>query len=652
MTLPLHGSGSDGSALNGSAGPVPGDVVDVAVVGAGPSGLMMANLLGTYGLRVTVLEAGPGLIDYPRGVGMDDETLRTFQTAGVVDEVLQHTVPHQQLVFVDAKGRDLARLAPPTGEFGWPRRNGFVQPLADRVLLEGLDRFGSVEVQWSARVTGVAQDDEGVALAVSHPAGDRTVRARYVVGADGGSSATRKGLGLAFEGTSASADWLVIDLRNDPLGRPGAYVWADPERPFVSISIPHGIRRFEFMLKPGETEANAMTDEFVTRLLEPFVPSTAPVDIIRRRVYTHHSRMASSFRSGRVFLVGDAAHVMPVWQGQGYNSAIRDSVNLSWKLAMVLRGLAADTLLDTYETERRAHVRAMISLSTWVGRFVSVTNRATATARNLFFRAISVAPMAKSYIVQMRFKPMPTLSDGALTHVGSAGEVTTVGRLFIQPTVCTREIASLKLDDALGPWFALVVWNNDPAAVLDVDARARLARRRRPAGGRPPRGAAAVGRGRARRVGLGRRRPRRDAQDLVRRSAGVGRARPPGPHRRRRRARRTPRPTWCAGSTKPSVRLSRRREPLRRRWFRQVAAPTRRTPDRLAGRGRRPLVHPHVDVRLQLALARYLARVVESIQLGAEPTVAQVHAIRELRLVVAELRLLVVDYYSRTAGHR
>jgi len=450
--------------------------IDVAVIGAGPTGLMIANLLGLHGLRVCVFEAEPELIDFPRGVGMDDETCRTFQAAGLVDAVLPHTIAHQLLVFVDCKQRDLARIAPTTGDFGWPRRSGFVQPLADRVLLDGLDRFDTVDVHWSSRVTGFTPDADGVELTIAAPTGERTIRASYVVGADGGSSATRKALGFGFAGNSAAADWFVIDVRNDPLGQPGAYVCADPRRPYVSISIPHGIRRFEFMLKPGETEAEAMTDEFVARLLQPFVPPPATVDIIRRRVYRHHSRMAEHFRSGRVFLIGDAAHVMPVWQGQGYNSGIRDSLNLSWKLAMVLRGQAGDQLLESYESERREHIRAMIQLSTWVGRLVSINNRAGAAARNLFFRALAAVPSAKSYIVQMRFKPMPTMATGALTRIGSLSEPSPVGRLFIQPTVRTREAASLKLDDALGPWFTLIVWNNDPRAILDDDARCRLAR--------------------------------------------------------------------------------------------------------------------------------------------------------------------------------
>lgn len=458
-----------------SAGPAGRDA-DVAVIGAGPVGLMTANLLGLYGVRTIVLETRGELIDYPRGVGMDDETLRTFQAAGVVDRVLEHTIPDQLLVFVDRKYKDLARLEPTTGEFGWPRRNGFVQPLADRVLLDGLDRFEHVAVQWAATVTGIAQDGDGVLVTVGEGEAGRTLRVAYVVGADGGSSQIRKSLGIPFEGTTATSRWLVIDIRNDPLGQPGAFVIADPRRPRVSISIPHGIRRFEFMLRAEETEADVDDDAFIARLLAPHMPPGTPVDIIRRRVYTHHSRMSASFRSGRVFLAGDAAHVMSVWQGQGYNSGIRDAFNLAWKLAMVLRGGAGDRLLDTYDLERRDHVRAMIQLSRWVGQMVSIRNRAAAGTRGLFFKTISLIPRAKQYIVQMRFKPMPTIRRGAITRVGALSAPTPVGRLFPQPWVATADAARVRLDDALGPWFALLAWNNDPRAILDDVALERATR--------------------------------------------------------------------------------------------------------------------------------------------------------------------------------
>ena len=155
-------------------------------------------------------------------------------------------------------------------------------------------------------------------------------------------------------------------------------------------------------------------------MLAPFVPHPDRVDVIRHRVYTHHSRIAGSFRKGRLFLAGDAAHLMPVWQGQGYNSGIRDAANLGWKLAAVVTGQAGDALLDTYDAERRKHARAMIDLSTMVGRVISPTNRRVATLRDRVIRAASVVPTLKRYILEMRFKPMPRYEQGAVAHVGDA----------------------------------------------------------------------------------------------------------------------------------------------------------------------------------------------------------------------------------------
>src|ERR1700759_688314 len=132
-------------------------------------------------------------------------------------------------------------------------------------------------------------------------------------------------------------------------------------------------------------------------MLSRLVPYPDRVDIIRRRLYTHHSRIASSFRKGRIMIAGDAAHLMPVWQGQGYNSGIRDAANLGWKLAAVVNGHADDALLDTYDIERRKHARAMIDLSTMVGRVISPTNRRVAGLRDRVIHAASVGPTVKRY---------------------------------------------------------------------------------------------------------------------------------------------------------------------------------------------------------------------------------------------------------------
>ena len=228
-------------------------------------------------------------------------------------------------------------------------------------------------------------------------------------------------MGVSFDGTTSSTRWLVVDIANDPLGHPNSEVGADPERPYASISIAHGIRRFEFMIHADESDEQAEDPAFLTQMLARLVPHPDRVDVIRRRVYTHHSRIAGAFRSGPMLLAGDAAHLMPVWQGQGYNSGISDAANLGWKLAAVVSGRADDKLLDTYDIERRKHARAMIDLSTMVGRVISPTNRRVAGARDLLVRSASIVPSLKRYVLEMRFKPMPRYEQGAVVHSVSGG---------------------------------------------------------------------------------------------------------------------------------------------------------------------------------------------------------------------------------------
>jgi 3-(3-hydroxy-phenyl)propionate hydroxylase len=448
--------------------------VDVVVVGAGPVGLTLANILGLQGVQTLVVDERDTLIDYPRGVGLDDESLRTFQAIGLVDRILPHTVPNQILRFVDAKRRVLAEMAPPDARFGWPKRNGFVQPLVDAELLSGLDRFEHVGVWWGHPMTSCSETADAVTVELDAEAGRKTVRTRYVVGCDGGRSTTRRLMGVSFDGTTSPTRWLVVDVANDPLGHPNSEVGADPERPYASISIAHGIRRFEFMIHADETDEQAEDPAFLARMLAYFVPHPDRVEVIRHRVYTHHSRIAGAFRRGRLLLAGDAAHLMPVWQGQGYNSGIRDAANLGWKLAAVVTGYAEDALLDTYDVERRKHARAMIDLSTMVGRVISPTNRRVAAVRDLVVRSASIVPSLKRYVLEMRFKPMPRYEQGAVVHTvvpkKPSRTDTPVGTLFVQPRVDTRDHQNVLLDDVLGGGFAVLCWNNNPREILGANA--------------------------------------------------------------------------------------------------------------------------------------------------------------------------------------
>ncbi|MCQ1948885.1 MULTISPECIES: bifunctional 3-(3-hydroxy-phenyl)propionate/3-hydroxycinnamic acid hydroxylase [Arthrobacter] len=456
---------------------------EILIIGAGPTGLTLANLLGRRGIRTILIEARDKLIDYPRAVGIDDESLRAMQGLGLVDKVLEHTVPDQQIRIVNGAGKIIAGINPTTREFGWPRRNGFVQPLVDQILLEGAQRYDCVEVRLGAKATDVVQDADGVTVTVHSQGKDSSIRAEYLVGCEGGRSFTRQKLGIPFTGETRRQRGLVIDVANDPLGTPHAVFGGDPTRGYATLSLPHGIRRWEFMLLDGEDDDLINSDEFLHQLLRDHVAEPAELDVIRRRVYEHHARLADRFRDGRVLLAGDAAHVMPVVAGQGWNSCIRDALNLGWKLPAVVRGLADDRLLDTYAEERRDHVKAMIDLSVGMSKVVTNRSKVTSAVRDTAAAVIDRLPKLKSYVSGQGFKPMPKYTRGVVVP-GKWPESKSVpiedgvqpgtGTLFPQPHVRTADGEDVLLDDVTGDGWRIFVWNNNPEHFLSADSLAAL----------------------------------------------------------------------------------------------------------------------------------------------------------------------------------
>ncbi|ATG75775.1 3-(3-hydroxyphenyl)propionate hydroxylase [Zobellella denitrificans] len=445
------------------------------IAGAGPVGLMIANYLGHCGVEVMVVEKLDTLIDFPRAIGLDDESLRTFQAVDLAEQVLPHTTPMHAMRFLTPKGRCFADIQPNTDEFGWSRRNAFIQPLADKVLYDGLARFDKVRVLFSRDLQAFSQDGEGVSLTLAGPQGEERLRARYLVACDGGNSLVRRTLDISFDGKTAPNQWIVIDVRNDPLGTPNIYMCCDAERPYVSAALPHGIRRFEFMVMPGETEEQLSRPEELQRLLAKVLPDPTRVDVIRQRVYTHNARLAGEFRRGRILLAGDAAHIMPVWQGQGYNSGMRDASNLAWKLALVVQGLAGDELLDSYQQERRDHARAMIDLSVTAGHVLAPPKKWQASLRDGISWLLNYIPPVKRYFLEMRFKPMPQYHQGVLVEPTAKLKQSPVGKLFIQPKVRLGEQVLL-LDEVIGRRFAVIAWGTDPTYGLSAEELAHWQR--------------------------------------------------------------------------------------------------------------------------------------------------------------------------------
>lgn len=449
---------------------------DLAIVGAGPVGLTIANIVGAAGLKVILIEQLDELINYPRGVGLDDEALRVFQSIGLVDRIVKHTTPFHWVRIYNDKRQLITTVEPRHMPYGWSKRNAFHQPLADKVLYEGLARYPNVRVLFGHQMTEIEDGRDSVTIrGQTTEGGAFSISSRYLVGSDGGRSFTRKHIGAAFEGNTKPEPFLVIDLADDPIGRPNLEFVCDARLPYVSIALPHGVRRFEFSVpKEAVVNGNDVTDDFVAMNLSRIKPGISIKSIIRRRVYYHSARLASKFRSGRVLIAGDAARLMPVWQGQGYNSGIRDAINVGWKLVFVLKGRAEDALLDSYHQERWQNSKDMIAVSVLMGRIFNPGPKILCMLRDWFFWTLDIFPNAKRYVTTMAWKPVPKITRGVIVEAPTERKNNPVGTLFFQPWVRDKAGARARLDDFIGVNFAVVSWSNDPSCYLDDEAKAIL----------------------------------------------------------------------------------------------------------------------------------------------------------------------------------
>lgn len=415
---------------------------DVAIVGFGPVGALLANMLGRAGHRVLVLERDADIHPLPRAVHFDGEVMRIFQADDLAEAVVGLARPSSKgMRFINAAGETLMerRGVEGVGPQGWANNWYFNQPTLDAALRAGAARYPGVDIRLQHDVVDLTERGDHVALRV----GDSEFTARYVVGCDGARSMVRRHIGSTQDDLGLHQPWLVIDLLVDPHSPRVAALpeytiqLCDPARPMTVVNVGGRRRRWEIMLMPGDL-AEAMTDPaiFWPMLSRWLGPNDAMVE--RAAVYTFHSVIARGWRRGRLLLAGDACHQTPPFLGQGMCAGLRDVGNLSWKLDAVLHGRAADGLLDTYESERAPHVRAFIELAVRLGAIIQATDPAVAEARDEQFRDGGT---------ELFDFPQPQLGPGARIDADSP-----VGVIFPQPRLPDRRL----LDEMIGARFAVI----------------------------------------------------------------------------------------------------------------------------------------------------------------------------------------------------
>ena len=379
---------------------------DVAVIGCGPVGALAANLAAAAGLSILVIDRETSPHPLPRAVHLDHEMMRLFQSAGLAEAIaptMRETQGHLHL----GADHGVIRYMGTAGRakpFGWANDYFFYQPELEALLREGLARFDTVTTAFGCELTGFTQDDDGVTLHLRGADGDDTTRASWVIACDGARSVVRKQLDIALDDLDFEEPWLVVDAEVDaPVRFPD--VWGvpaaadlqqlsvmrcDPQRPATIVPGRGKIRRWEFMLLPGETDDAMMQPDAVAALLAPYLDGV-PHRVLRATTYRFHGLVARAWRDRRMFLAGDAAHQTPPFFGQGMCHGMRDVANLAWKLALVTRGAADPALLDSYQPERDPHVRSVVAAAVEAGRYICELDPQRAAERDAAMRARAVS---------------------------------------------------------------------------------------------------------------------------------------------------------------------------------------------------------------------------------------------------------------------
>jgi 3-(3-hydroxy-phenyl)propionate hydroxylase len=445
----------------------------VLIVGAGPAGLTLANLLGTEGVDTVLVERNPGCVPEPRAVALDGESMRTLQAAGLADTVSETIKQGFVADYINGEGTHLFSTDLTARPYGYCLQNTFDQPTLERQLLAGLSRFDCVSVYHGTGLLDFRQEGERVSARLRTADGrESRLEADYMVGCDGGRSGVRQALGIDMCGDRLPQKWLVVDTVDRHLiGEPECRFFCDPARPAMTILRPGGERRWEWMLLEGETDEEMLADARIRALLADHTDADS-VEIYRKCVYGFSAVVAERFSQGRVYLAGDAAHMTPPFAGQGLNAGLRDVRNLSWKLARVLDGTLPASLLDTYDVERHDAARTMVDMAVMLGDQIQPTDTGAAAERDAMFAEINSDPAAAAAFGRDVVAP---LSDVRLPAGWFAGDGLG-GRMLPQPTVGSND-GEVLLDDVIGPGFtALVVGGADvPEKILAHPLWAALA---------------------------------------------------------------------------------------------------------------------------------------------------------------------------------
>ena len=350
---------------------------DIVIVGLGPTGGTLANLLAMNNVSVLILEKEENIYNLPRAVHFDDEIMRVFQTIGITKSLSKKLIINKGTKFIDDNGELLLDWPRPKKitENGWYPSYRFHQPDLERSLRHNLKKYKNVTIVQNAEVYKTINKKNYVEVNYKNTKTNKiySLKSKYLIGCDGANSFLRNEINSEMEHLGFEQRWAVIDviLKRKKLNLPDRTIqYCSQSRPATYCRNVGRRRRWEIALKDDERADTFFEEKTLWKFLSRWiVPDEAKIE--RKTIYTFQSAIAKQWRKGRIFLVGDAAHLTPPFMGQGMCAGIRDASNLAWKITMCCNKGHNEKLLDTYQSERSSNVRDYIKTAIKMGELLN-----------------------------------------------------------------------------------------------------------------------------------------------------------------------------------------------------------------------------------------------------------------------------------------
>ncbi len=449
------------------------EFVPVVIVGAGPVGVTTATILAQYGVDCLVLDRWANVYPQPRAVHIDDEVRRILGRLGLADQFTAISRPARGMQLRDPNMNVLTQFHRERAETsnGYPQANMFDQPELETLLRSNLEHYPHAVLRGDCEVTEVVQvGADRVRVTFVDRARDvvHRVETTYLPGCDGANSLVRTAVGACMRDMGFEQRWLVVDVTTDAdLDQwDGVHQVCDPHRAGTYMRVGPNRYRWEFRLLPEETAEDFDSLARLYPLIRPWVQGVSPecLELVRVAEYTFRAQVADHRRRDNIFILGDAAHLTPPFIGQGLCAGLRDAMNLGWKLAGVVNGWLPETVLDSYEEERKPHATYMIRFALAMGLTMTAGGRAGNLLRRLVVPRLHLVPGLRDKVVD---STTPALHESALV-IKDGRRRGLAGRL------CPNSILGKgdRFDDVVGRHFAVVT-----AAPISERYRKELTRR-------------------------------------------------------------------------------------------------------------------------------------------------------------------------------